>query len=55
MTKPFKTVTTEYYRQSDDSLKPLTEQDSRIRVVTTSKQWVGSNKDPVTSTSFEYL
>ena len=55
MTKPFKTVMIEYYRQSDDSSKPLTEEDSRIRVVTTSKQWVGSDKDPIVSTIFEYL
>ncbi len=60
MTKPFKTVTTEYYRASvfesrNGSSKPLTEKDSRIRVVTTTKQWVGSKKDPVTSTNFEYL
>ena len=60
MTKPFKTVTTEYYRASvynsrNGSSKPLTEKDSRIRVVTTTKQLVGSNKDPIVSTTFEYL
>ena len=58
--KPFKTVTTEYFRASvyesrNGSSKPLTEKDSRIRVVTTSKQWVGSDKDPIVSTTFEYL
>ena len=60
MTKPFKIVTTEYYRASvyesrNGSSKPLTEQDSRIKVVTTTKQWVGSDKDPITSSTFHYL
>ena len=60
MTKPFKIVTTEYYRASvfesrNGSSKPLTEKDSRIRVVTTKEKWIGSEKDPITSTTFEYL
>ncbi len=42
--KPFKTVTTSYYREDD-----------RVRMVTEEKKWVGSNKDPVIVTRFEYV
>jgi len=48
MTKPFKTVTTEYFEE-------LNTVDRRIKVVTTTKQWIGSDKDPIVSTTFEYL
>ena len=56
MTKPFKTVTTEYFEELDAE-NPVTSVtiDRRIKVETTTKQWVGSDKDPVTSVTFEYL
>ena len=54
--KPFKTVTTEYFEEIDYNMTGAARRKSRkIRVVTTSKQWIGSDKDPVTSTNFEYL
>ena len=43
--KPFKTVVVKYFR----------EKDSKIKVVTTEEKWVGSAKDPVVSTFYEYL
>jgi hypothetical protein len=56
MTKPFKTVTTEYFEELDAE-NPVTSVtiDRRIKVETTTKQWVGSDKDPVISVTFEYL
>ena len=48
MTKPFKTVTTEYFEE-------LNTVDRRIKVVTTTKQWLGSDKDPIVCITFEYL
>ena len=56
MTKPFKTVTTEYFEELDAE-NPVTSVtiDRRIKVVTTTENWCGSDKDPVTSTSFVYL
>jgi hypothetical protein len=48
MTKPFKTVTTEYFEELDT-------EERRIKVVTTTKQWIGSDKDPIVSTTFEYF
>jgi hypothetical protein len=48
MTKPFKTVTTEYFEELDT-------EERRIKVVTTTKQSIGSDKDPIVSTTFEYL
>ena len=53
MTKPFKTVTTEYFSEVQETTVGMMER--RVRVVTTTKQWVGSEKDPLTSTIFEYL
>ena len=53
MTKPFKTVTTEYFSEMHETSVGMMER--RIKVVTTTSQWVGSDKDPVTSTIFEYL
>jgi hypothetical protein len=53
MKKPFKTVTTEYFSEVQET--PVGMMERRIRVVTTTKQWVGSEKDPVTSVTFEYL
>jgi len=48
--KPFKTVKTEYYEEVE--MEPSARV---IKVVTTIKEWVGSAKDPVISTSFVYL
>ena len=53
MKKPFKTVTTEYFSEVQET--PVGMMERRVRVVTTKKQWVGSDKDPVTSVTFEYL
>jgi hypothetical protein len=53
MKKPFKTVTTEYFSEVQET--PVGMMERRVRVVTTTKQWVGSDKDPVTSVTFEYL
>ena len=56
MKKPFKTVTTEYFEELDTENPVISGTvDRRIRVVTTTNQWVGSDKDPVTSVTFEYL
>jgi hypothetical protein len=53
MKKPFKTVTTEYFEELQET--PVGMMERRVRVVTTTNQWVGSDKDPVTSVTFEYL
>ena len=53
MTKPFKTVTTEYFSEVQETAVGIMER--RIKVVATTKQWVGSDKDPIVSTTFEYL
>ena len=53
MTKPFKTVTTEYFSEVQETTVGMMER--RVRVVTTTKQWVGSDKDPIVCTTFEYL
>ena len=56
MTKPFKTVTTEYFEELDTENPVISGTvDRRIKVVTTTKQWVGSDKDPITSSTFHYL
>ena len=70
MTKPFKTVTTEYFEELvtqmqtsametngmvDDALRGVSTVDRRIKVVTTTKQWIGSDKDPIVCNTFEYL
>ncbi len=51
--KPFKTVMTSYYREVAKTC--LGTEENRVRIVTEEKQWVGSNKDPVIVTRFEYL
>ena len=51
--EPFKTVTVEYYGESRTTKNGLVER--IVKVVTTTKNWVGSDKDPITSTNFEYL
>ena len=53
MTQPFKTVTTEYFSEMHETSVGMMER--RIKVVTTTKQWVGSDKDPITSSTFHYL
>jgi hypothetical protein len=64
--KPFKTVIMEYYEELDGKFPGRVHQHAewllrpgtagrRIKVVTTTEEWVGSSKDPVKSTSFEYL
>ena len=53
MTKPFKTVTTEYFSEVQETAVGMMER--RVRVVTTTKQWMGSDKDPIVCTKFEYL
>jgi hypothetical protein len=53
MTKPFKTVTTEYFSELQETSVGMMER--QVRVVTTTKQWVGSDKDPIVYTTFEYL
>jgi hypothetical protein len=56
--KPFKTVKTEYYEERDSDASFIYGQrfpHRRIKVVTTTEEWVGSTKDPVTSTTFAYL
>ena len=56
MKKPFKTVTTEYFEELDTENPVISGTvDRRIKVETTTKQWVGSDKDPVISVTFEYL
>ena len=51
--KPFKTVKIEYYEEREATMVGIMER--RIRVVTTTEQWVGSGKDPVISVNFVYL
>jgi hypothetical protein len=57
MTKPFKTVTIEYFEELDIEERQLIRDavDRRIKVVTTTKQWLGLDKDPIVCTTFEYL
>ena len=57
MKKPFKTVTTEYFEELDIEERQLIRDavDRRIKVVTTTKQWLGLDKDPIVCTTFEYL
>jgi phosphoglucomutase len=52
MTKPFKTVTIEYFSELQETSVGMMER--QVRVVTTTKQWVGSDKDPIVYTTFEY-
>ena len=49
--KPFKTVKIEYYEEREATMA----MERRIKVVTTTEQWVGSAKDPVISVNFVYL
>ena len=47
--KPFMAVKVDYYESINS------DGERRIRVVTTTQKWIGCEKDPVTSTTFEYL
>ena len=53
--KPFKTVKVEYFREPDEFAVRFGRKNPRVRVVTEEKTWVGSVKDPVVSTRYEYL
>ena len=54
--EPFKIVKTEYFEEVDWTTVARERRKSRrIKVVTTTEEWCGSDKDPVTSTSFVYL
>ena len=53
MTKPFKTVTTEYFEEIDYDADLIGER--RIRVVTTTEEYCGSVKDPTVSRTYSYL
>ena len=55
MTKPFKTVKIEYFDDIDLSSEEFNPPQRRVKVVTTTEQWIGSTKDPIIITSFEYL
>ena len=54
MTKPFKTVTTEYFEEIDYDVD-LVYGERRIRVVTTTEEYCGSTKDPTVSRTYSYL
>jgi hypothetical protein len=49
MTDKFKEVKVDYYESVNS------DGERRVRIVTTTKRWLGLEKDPVTSTTFEYL
>lgn len=58
MKTPFKIVTTEYfedYPNSSENEVIVSSTTRRIRVVTTTQHWIGSDKDPIISTISEYL
>ena len=62
MTKPFKTVTIEYYEEFDsndrlpaEGAKWQNQGRRRIRIITTETKFVGSQHDPVVSRKYEYL
>jgi hypothetical protein len=58
MKTPFKTVTTEYFEEYPNSTENeviVSSTTRRIRVMTTTQYWIGSDKDPIISTISEYL
>ena len=56
MKTPFKTVTIEYFEELDTENPVISGTVDRcIRVVTTKSEWIGSDKDPIVSTTAEYL
>ena len=55
---PFKTVTTEYFEDYPNTTENgviVTSITRRIRVVTTQRLRIGSDKDPIISITSEYL
>ena len=58
MKKPFKTVKTEYFEDYPNTTENgviVTSTMRRVRVVTTTRNWVGSEKDPIVAIISEYL
>jgi len=58
MKTPFKTITTEYFEDYPNTTENgviVTSTMRRIRVVTTTRNWVGSEKDPIVAIISEYL
>ncbi len=58
MKTPFKTVTTEYFEDYPNTTENeviVSSTTRRIRVMTTTQYWIGSDKDPIISTISEYL
>ena len=58
MKTPFKTVKTEYFEDYPNTTENgviVTSTMRRIRVVTTTRNWVGSEKDPIVAIISEYL
>ena len=58
MKTPFKTVTTEYFEDYPNTTENgviVTSITRRIRVVTTQRLRIGSDKDPIISITSEYL
>ena len=58
MKTPFKTVTTEYFEDYPNSTENeviVSSTTRRIRVMTTTQYWIGSDKTPIISTISEYL
>jgi hypothetical protein len=53
--KPFKTVKIEYFDENSTSHYGPPPPERRIKVVTTTEHWIGSTKDPIITTKFEYL
>ena len=58
--KPFKTVTVEYYEEFETDDKKVTpnwqsQGKRRIRTITTETKFVGSTYDPIVVTRYEYL
>jgi hypothetical protein len=58
MKTPFKTVKTEYFEDYPNTTENgviVTSTMRRVRVVTTTRNWVGSEKDPIVAIISEYL
>ena len=58
MKTPFKTVTTEYFEDYPNTTENgviVSSTTRRIRVMTTTQHWIGSDKDPIISTISQYL
>jgi hypothetical protein len=58
MKTPFKTVMTEYFEDYPNTTENeviVSSTTRRIRVMTTTQYWIGSDKAPIISTISEYL